>query len=555
VSGNAEQPNRNVVLLNRGSLCAAVCIGFGTLLLLTTVVRTSITVDEPYFYRYGRRIFFAGTFTRTDPIDNSKLPVSALNALPAWVAARCGIGSAQLRAGLKRWFMPREAMYIAENLGLYAGRVVTVVFYVTLCWLVFAWGRDLYGSSGGLAATALIGFLPTLLGHAALVTVDAAATCTMFATVYAMARCLAVPERTMALLAGIALGTAQLVKYTAVELIPIAIVMLFIRTATAEGVSRGQALRTGGVSLLLALGAALVVINLGFAFQRSGVRLNDLPCHTRVCQGLRGLFGNFPLPVPYEFLNGLDLVTFQDQAGVGGGSVYLLGQLNRKGFASYYAIATLLKTPLPFLALLLMRPWRRERLYTDLVLLLPVVWLLVHLSFFFHTQLGLRYFLPAFPFLAVLAAANWEHERPWQWRLAASILLGVYMLTTVIECPRYLSYFNCLIGPRLNAYRYLADSNLDWGQDLFQLWAWERAHTGQPYALEPYFPAQGLVIVRVNDFVGINDPEAYAWLRARATPVATIGDSYLVFDVNDGSPRPAHGAESPPVSDNEGVDG
>jgi len=109
--------------------------------------------------------------------------------------------------------------------------------------------------------------------------------------------------------------------------------------------------------------------------------------------------------------------------------------------------------------------------------------------------------------------------------------LGFYVLGTICQCPRYLSYFNCLIGHRLNAYHYLADSNLDWGQDLFALWAWERAHAGQHYTLEPYFPAQGLVIVRANDFLGINDPEAYAWLRARAAPVATIGDSYLAFDI------------------------
>src|SRR3990172_5224427 len=144
------------------------------------------------------------------------------------------------------------------------------------------------------------------------------------------------------------------------------------------------------------------------------------------------------------------------------------------------------------------------------MLLVPVLWLFVHLSFFFRTQLGLRFFLPAFPFLALLASANWKADRRQHLRLAASTILGFYVLGTICQCPRYLSYFNCLIGRRLNAYHYLADSNLDWGQDLFALWAWERAHAGQHYTLEPYFPAQGLVIVRANDFLGINDPEAYA---------------------------------------------
>src|SRR4029077_19236019 len=114
--------------------------------------------------------------------------------------------------------------------------------------------------------------------------------------------------------------------------------------------------------------------------------LTDLPCHSRVCQTMRGLFGAVPLPLPYEYLNGLDLVVFNDSSRIGGGDVYLLGKLSRRGFASYYAIATLLKTPLPFLALLLVRPWRRERLRWDLMLLAPVLWLFVHFSFFFYTQ-------------------------------------------------------------------------------------------------------------------------------------------------------------------------
>jgi hypothetical protein len=37
--------------------------------------------------------------------------------------------------------------------------------------------------------------------------------------------------------------------------------------------------------------------------------------------------------------------------------------------------------------------------------------------------------------------------------------------------PDHLAYFNELVGPR-NGYRYLIDSNLDWGQDLLPLQAW-----------------------------------------------------------------------------------
>lgn len=516
---------------------AVVCVGVGVVLVFITVARTSLTVDEPYYYSYGRRIVFAGAFARPNLIDDSKLPVSALNVLPEWMGVWIGIDGTRARTLVQRWFVAREAAYIGENLPLYAGRLVTVGFYVALCWLVFVWGCEIYGPSAGLAATSLIAFLPTMLGHAGLITVDVAAACTMFAAVYAWVRCVLRPSLRTTLIAGLALGLAQLVKFTAVELFPIAFIILVLRLMTVErGTSRRAALRTGLMSFVAVVAVAVLVVNAGFAFQGSGVRLADLPCHSGACQAARGLLGGVPLPFPYEYLNGLDLVIYYDHTRIPGGPVYLLGQLNRDGFPSYYAIATLLKTPLPFLFLLLLRPWRRDRLFADLTLSIPVIWLFVHLSFFFKTQLGLRYFLPAVPFLAVLAAGNWDRSRSPRLRMAATAVLALYVTSVVLQCPRYLGYFNVLIGARSNAYQYLADSNLDWGQDSFALWAWERAHQGQAYALEPYFPARGLVIVRVNDYLGIIGPEAYEWLRNSGAPVVeTIGDSYLVFDVRDGS--------------------
>jgi hypothetical protein len=511
---------------------AVICVAVGTVLIVLTVMWTSITVDEPYFYSYGRRILFAGSFARPDPIDNSKLPVSALNVLPEWIAARTGIEAKVFTTLLQHCLMPRLAAYMASNLTLYAGRVMNISFYAVLCWLVFAWGCRIYGSSGALATTVLTAFLPMILGHTGLVTVDVAATCTIFGAVYAFVSAFESPSVRARLVAGIALGLALLVKYTAVELVPMVTVILLVQVAAGSHQGgRWGMLRAGVLSVLIASAVAIAVVNLGFAFQRSWTRLADLPCRSRPFHSLRDVAGNVPLPVPYEYLNGLDLVISQDQSGTGRGSVYLLGALSLEGFASYYLVATLLKTPLIFLALLLVRPWYRRRLRDDIALAVPALWLFIHLSFFFHTQLGLRYFLPAFPFMALLAGSNWDRTRHRCLQWAASGALCLYVLTNALQCPSYLAYFNVLIGKPINAYRYLADSNLDWGQDQFALWAWEQDHAGQAYALEPYFPAKGLVIVRANDFIGINDPQGYAWLRERAAPTGLIGDSYLIFNV------------------------
>jgi 4-amino-4-deoxy-L-arabinose transferase-like glycosyltransferase len=482
-------------------------------------------------------VLFEGNFARPDLIDNSKLPVSALNVLPEWALRPVGLAPTIDPAWLRPLYWPEEAAYVAEHATLYAGRLMTLAFYVVLCWLVFRAGMSLYGPRGAVAATALVAFLPTLLGHAALVTVDAAATCTLFAAGWTLARCCERPQWRTAAAAGLAVGAAMLVKYTVFDLIPVTGALVAVRLLTAgPAESRGALLARVGLALAGALVVAVLVVNLGFGFQGTGGSLRDLACRSSGMQHLRSLLGGTPIPLPAEYLNGLDLVTWQDQSNAGGGHVYLLGHLQETGFPSYYLVTMLVKTPLPFLLLCLARPWRRTRRYWDLALLIPPVVLFVHLSFFFNTQIGLRYLLPAFPFLGLLAAANWDDERGPTARRVASGLLAVYVLGSILAVPRYLAYFNVLIGDRSNAWRVLADSNVDWGQDSFALWAWERAHAGESYVVQPYFPARGRVIVSVNDYLGVFDPNAYRWLRQGHTPVATIGDAWLLFDI-DGEGR------------------
>ena len=44
-----------------------------------------------------------------------------------------------------------------------------------------------------------------------------------------------------------------------------------------------------------------------------------------------------------------------------------------------------------------------------------------------------------------------------------------YLITSIATYPSYLSYFNELAGGSSQGYKYLIDSNLDWGQDLPKL--------------------------------------------------------------------------------------
>jgi hypothetical protein len=74
------------------------------------------------------------------------------------------------------------------------------------------------------------------------------------------------------------------------------------------------------------------------------------------------------------------------------------------------------------------------------------------------------------------------------------LALGGYIATTLMLFPWYLAYFNLLAGGPDGGYRYLVDSNLDWGQ------TWK--------ALRAYVDARGIAEFGLSQYT-INDPHAY----------------------------------------------
>lgn len=83
----------------------------------------------------------------------------------------------------------------------------------------------------------------------------------------------------------------------------------------------------------------------------------------------------------------------------------------------------------------------------------------------------------------------------------------------------------------MQAYKYLADSNVDWGQGKNELQQYLSEHPGALY--KPNNIRPGRLVVRVNDLVGVTeDPEKYAWLRNNFEPVETIAYSYLVYKIS-----------------------
>jgi hypothetical protein len=157
-----------------------------------------------------------------------------------------------------------------------------------------------------------------------------------------------------------------------------------------------------------------------------------------------------------------------------GHAASLLGQYGTQGWWYYFPVAFALKTSLPFLiialAALAWTLWRlaRKRDRRVLWLLIPMA-IYAALSMSSHINIGIRHFLPVYPFLFIAAGALLDHllsvRYPRHLTIALVVLAFGWMSVEVLRAyPDYLPYMNQLASghPR---WWYLSDSNVEWGED------------------------------------------------------------------------------------------
>jgi hypothetical protein len=251
------------------------------------------------------------------------------------------------------------------------------------------------------------------------------------------------------------------------------------------------------------------------------------------------------VPTPYPFVEGLDWITFKERTGAGFGRIYLLGEVYDGGISGYYIIASLLKVPIAtqiilWIALVAYFAKQHKSFWEDeWFLLWLVLFYTIYFNFLYNAQIGIRYYLVVFPLLYVFAGRLFkEWQKISRTQKGLSFALALYLVVSVLSYyPNYLAYFNEIVWDRKMAYKYLADSNLAWGQDYYALKVYRAEHRDVGKAPEiPYpLPRTRTYFAPVNQLVGVSyDPATYQWLRENFEPVGMIAPSYLLFEITPG---------------------
>ena len=514
--------------------------------------RDSATVDEAVDVASGVTIVARRDF-RMNP-EHGPLP-KVLAALPALLAHPVIPNDETYRDGA--WFDFTDR-FIAENRAaghlddvLLIARSVAIVEGLLVAFLLYVLGRRLAGPWGGTVSAALWLTTPVFIGFSHFAMIDVAFTVALLALSYCLLRFFDDPNPVTAALCGVSSAAALLTRHNA---LPIVAVVMVAGAVVSLRVGWRAALRNAATIGLVAFG-------LVWAFYRG---LDPTPPTGEIGQRFDAIIATaqddsivaraaLSVPLPQEFRAGLAylFVTSDERPA------YAFGHAWVGSRPWFFPAAALAKLSFITIATCIVGVFAMHRVPTaQRRRPLLAIWLpagpLALILLFQPLNLGLRYAFPIIAALFVCAAPAVLVGRSAVRRALGVAALGLQMLFVWMAAPHSLAWTPPPFTP---AYRYVTDSNVDYGQDVEQFMRWAANHHvtaaivrargfTMPASVQPLIgtsPAtlEGWVAVSVTNLTALHRDDL-SWLRAYC-PVDSIGGSILLYYFDappDGRPGP-----------------
>ncbi len=431
------------------------------------------------------------------------------------------------------------SLFPLGNNKLFYARLMMMPILVALALMIFAKASRLYGKRAGLFALALFCFDPNILAHGRLITPDLTLTMFIFLFLILFYKFLIAEKKIgpKAVSTGIILGLALLTKYNGLMLFPLSLFFFGVYLIW-QIVKNKKTNYRKIVGLLVIYFVAIFMVNLGYGFISSSSLPQELK--TKTFQGLaKNRITNKVMKVfPGIYLTGVDYQLFESQREYFW--QFFWGQRVSWGFWYFFPLSFLIKVPIPFLIFLCLTLFfaLKKKLKIgafEFYLLFASLFFFIYFSFFNKLIIGFRYILMIFPLLFVLTSplANLKFSNKkvnnFYWFLLGSLITW-YVLGTLKIHPHYLAYVNEFVGGPKNAYKYYADSNLDWGQN-WTLLARFKEKNKENIIEDPKKPVVGKILISVNSFNLFNYDD-YQWLRQlKKEPIDNIGYTWLIFEI------------------------
>jgi hypothetical protein len=447
-------------------LAAGLAVFIATLLIVATYPVFCQTVDEGHHIAGGMEWLDRGTYF-----------YDALTPPLARVATALGpyLAGSHSQGGSNVW---DEGNAILEYQGHYQrtltlARLGILPFFWLACFVLWRFAFRSYGHWHAALAVLLFAFCPPILAHASLAATDMAVTAMFILALVCFWNFLQEPKLSTAVLAGVAMALAILCKLSAVPYLGISCTALYVHVLIEKRhIPSWRYIGIGAATVALTIWAGYR-FSMGSILHEGQLTPHEM-AHLRRLPGTVARWFFFPgVPAP-AFFKGLAYAYGLAESGENG---YLLGEIYDGGRWYFFPVAIAAKTPIPLLLLAAVGAFRalvRPRLRNAIVPLVGIAGPLL-VAMLSSENLGLRYVLVIYPFLALLGAyalvCLWQAGGSRNKTIALKSIAAILVIWNIVTCiratPDFIPYFNELAAPYGS--RILVDSDFDWGQDLKRL--------------------------------------------------------------------------------------
>ena len=501
----------------------------------------SFTLDEPGHIAAGLAMWKYGRFV----IQNDNPPLARkIATAPLNLLTNVDVDNQQRHPNaLPPGLRPEHVWYVRTPI------VLLGVLLGIAIWLV---ASTLFSESAANFSLALFAFSPGMIAHFSLATTDGAGVLTFFITAVTFAIWTDAPNWKHTFWLGAAAGAMLLAKFYAVPITMVVLLLMCIEAIRQKKfVLFKQAALVGAMAyLIVCFGYNLHIARFQFS---NGTMDAHFQHREQDWVASVPFQGSLTVYIPGgDYIDGLARVYRTNKAWH---NSYLLGKTAENGFPAYHLFAISFKWPTLILllsAIGLILLFRRKVPLSHgawVASVLPLTFFALALTA--QLQIGDRHDLPIYPFLLLLAAAVWNHFRHSR---KAVLILMVLAIANAIDVSRYapdhLSYFTPFVKPT-QTWRYLGDSNIDWGQGMLALKKYQDQHPNEKLFVrtfgggDPGFYGircerfaegerpHGTVVVTAIDMAGydLGDRQAMQWLWQHPMK-AYLDHTLFVFQVD-----------------------
>jgi 4-amino-4-deoxy-L-arabinose transferase-like glycosyltransferase len=448
----------------------------------------------------------------------------------------------------------------ADNI-IFSARLNIIILCIILAIIIFLWAKELWGFWGGLISLLLFTFCPLILANGRLATTDMGSVFYFVLFIWTIRWFTKKVGIKRALVLGLVIGLSLASKFSNAITLPMA-VLLFVILLFAKKINFKQFVGYLSVSVIV----SLIVLWLSYflVMQKQFADYKNQPYlmnHTFLNgKTISNRYAQMILMPVDSYLGGFAFVREHSDKGH---MSFLDGEAKIEGWWYYFPKAVYYKTFIPTMILFVLSLFAmikiRAKNYLEeiYIFLLPITYFAISLTS--HLDIGIRHVMIIYPFayLSIGRLAKLSFSKRWLNILAKTIILGLIIWAialSIYSYPNDISYFNELAGGSKNGYKHLADSNVDWNQDIKRLkdymdknrynyayYACDKNTIYNYYKINTRFAGDTSPIN--NDYLALrtfcytlpsdeakNDP-VYQKIK-NLTPIDMVGNSILIYKIS-----------------------